>query len=97
MLSGRFTPRGSPAITGELKIPNLNIAGEVVFLEDTGASNVVLMPRTAKALGISMSELGEPEEIEGTTGTGKAYRRLGFIVFRSKSPSGNKLGNFSRL
>lgn len=85
MLSGRFTRRGSPAITGELRIPNLGVAGEVVFLIDTGASDVVLMPRDVKNLGIPIDELGKPVEIEGTTGTGKAFRKTGFIVFRSKT------------
>jgi len=85
MLSGRFTRLGSPAINGELKIPNLGVAGEVPFLIDTGASNTTLMPRDAKNLVIPIDKLEVAREIEGTTGTGKAFEIMGFIAFRSKT------------
>jgi predicted aspartyl protease len=85
MLSGRFTRFGSPAITGELQIPNLSVAGEVTFLIDTGASNVVLMPRDVEKLGVPIDKLEEKKDIEGTTGTAKAFVRTAFIVFRSET------------
>ena|SRR5437868_13064587 len=53
LLGAFFDNRGRPTIEGRLSIFSLNVAADIPFLFDTGASTTVIMPADSIRLGIN--------------------------------------------
>ena len=57
MLEGFFTDDGTPYITGNLIIPELNVRGAVNFLVDTGADSGLIHPDDLERRGADPARL----------------------------------------
>ena len=82
MLTGRFGhTSGRPYFESRVILPQLNVAGHVSFLFDTGADKSLLMPLDAQRLGIDYDVLQRTEPTTGVGGQMESYVEPALVVF----------------
>ena len=82
MLRGRFgNTTGRPYLEARLALPQLEVAGDISFLVDTGADHSVVMPIDAGRLAIPFNKLGNKVSSTGIGGTNNNFQERAILAF----------------
>ena len=85
MISSYIDAKNAPYVYGQVIIPRLQIAGEVAFLLDTGASVTCLHPYDAREIGVTFDLLRDEAYSSGVGGSASYYRENALIAFEDGS------------
>ena len=81
MITGFFSSRGRPYISGIVTLPRFGVSADVSFLLDTGADSSCLHLEDTRELAIPESSLGNESYVGGVGGTAAYYSEPAIVTF----------------
>ena len=81
MITGFFSSRGRPYISGTVTLPRFGVSADVPFLLDTGADSSCLHFRHTSELAVPESSLANESYVGGIGGTAAYYSEPAIVTF----------------
>ena len=81
MITGFFSSRDRPYISGKVTLPRFGVSADVPFLQDTGADSSCLHFRHTRELAVPETSLGNESYVGGIGGIAAYFRESAIVTF----------------